>query len=233
MVRLPRGVAFFACAKKVTKEALLNSRRLVKHTSGPRAPAAARLEFVSPMGKEPLEQGKGHRLVFFGRWCAGLLSVFTDGALAAGRHFSLLVQRKVTKRNTPRPRAPAAARLGFVSPMGILGRHIRVPAQNAARRARRPAGLPTGATAADGGPKEQSQSQSQKRYRYTCLRRPVFSVAVVLALRAFVQAWQAGRVNPQSLPLLDTGAAHRTCAVLGRGRRLLAPSVITDSNNAR
>lgn len=115
---------------------------------------------------------------------------------------SLLVQRKEPKKAHPGPRAPAAARPGSVSPMGILGRHILVPAQNAAHRARRPSGLPTGDTAADGAPKGKSKSRSLSAFglgRSGLRPRAPHDVAfaVAFAFRAPFKAWQAGRVNPQ------------------------------------
>ncbi len=124
-------------------------------------------------------------------------------ARCRGRHFSLLVQRKVTKRNTPRPRAPAAARLGFVSPVGILGRHILCRPKTPHILVRRPADLPTGATAADGGPRAGAEPSQSASFRRCC--------CFAFAFRAPFKAWQAGRVKPE-------GRRTRMCAVFGRGR---------------
>ena len=157
------------------------------------------------------------------------MSVVTVDALAARRHFLCLCKESDQRRAFqqpkagqahPGPRAPAAKRLGSVSPVGILGRHIRVPTQNAAHRARRPAGLPTIATAEDGAPKSRAKAKALQVPRP---RHLVVAFAVVLASRAPVRAWQAGRVKP-------AGRRTRMCAVFGRGRRPLPkiPGPIAD-----
>ena len=86
----------------------------------------------------------------------------------ARREASLLCLCKGSnqKKAHPSPLAPTASPLGSVSPVGILGRHIPVPSQDAARPARRPAGLPTVATAADGAP---SQGPKPKRWHLRSL----------------------------------------------------------------
>ena len=141
--------------------------------------------------------------LLIGRWRTIAMSVVIVDALAARRHFLCLCKESDQRRAFqqpkagqahPGPRAPAAKRLGFVLPVGIFGRHIRVPAQNAAHRARRPAGLPTIATAEDGAPKSRAKAKALQVPRP---RHLVVAFAVVLASRAPVRAWQAGRVNPQ------------------------------------
>ena len=123
-----------------------------------------------------------------------------------GASLSLLVQRKEPKKAHPGLRAPTALPLGFVSPVGILGRHIHVPAQNAARRARRPSGLPTGATAADGAPGARAKTKTAvtakahpvpTRDRSSLRPRASCDFAVAFAFRVPVEVWQAGRVYPQ------------------------------------
>lgn len=118
--------------------------------------------------------------------------------------FFACAKKSNQKKAHPGPRAPAATRPGSVSPMGILGRHIPVPTQNAARRARRPSGLPTGATAADGatGAKATATANpvaSQGRHGLWPRdhRDSAVAIALFFAFRAPVKAWQAGRVNPQ------------------------------------
>ena len=61
------------------------------------------------------------------RWCAS--------------HFSLLVQRKVTKRKHTRAARPSL-RYGSAIAAGISGRHIHVPSGNDAHPVRRPSGIP-------------------------------------------------------------------------------------------
>jgi hypothetical protein len=78
-------------------------------------------------------------------------------APAAGVTCSLLVQRKVTKRNTPQ----AARPFGVRNRSGIFGRHIHVPAENDAHPVRRPWGvLPFRLPRLNGAPKIKSQSNS-------------------------------------------------------------------------
>jgi len=144
-----------------------------------------------------------------------------------GASLSLLVQRKEPKKAHPGLRAPAALRLGSASPAGILGRHILVPTQNAARPARRPAGLPTDAAAAEGAPGAKTKAKAKAQVEAGRTPTRVAASAVAFAFRVPVKAWQAGRAKP---------AGRRTgmCAVFGRGRMPLPkiPGPIADPERA-
>jgi hypothetical protein len=77
----------------------------------------------------------------------------------------LLVQRKITKRkHTPAACPPRVTRCGSATGTGIFGRHIHVPSENAAHRARRPFGvLPMPAAMPQGPRRSKSGSSGNER----------------------------------------------------------------------
>ena len=124
-----------------------------------------------------------------GCWEPGLLSFASVSAspmntrafALCASHFSLLVQRKVTKRkHTPAACPPRVPRCGSASGTGIFGRHIHVPSENAAHRARRPLGvlpmpaaLPQGPRRSKGGSKGRSKGNGRSHRRIHLLSFPI------------------------------------------------------------
>ena len=95
------------------------------------------------------------------------VSMATRAFALCASHFSLLVQRKVTKRkHTPAACPPRVPRCGFATGTGIFGRHIPVPSENAAHRARRPFGVLSVPAAMPQGPRKcENRSNSKARIK--------------------------------------------------------------------
>ena len=92
-----------------------------------------------------------------------IASMATRAFALRASHFSLLVQRKVTKRKHP-PAAcpPRVPRCGFATDTGIFGRHIHVPSENAAHRARRPCTVLPASVAMPQGPRTSKRGSNSK-----------------------------------------------------------------------
>ncbi len=109
--------------------------------------------------------------------------------------------KKGTKESTPRSSRPSRCAAGVRVADGNFGTAHPVPTQNAARRARRPAGLPTVATAAEGAPEQGPKAKAPRRFSIICccfgLSGPRSGVAS-----------GPGKTR-RACPVLDTGAAHK------------------------
>ncbi len=88
----------------------------------------------------------------------GLSSVLAWCRSPRGPYFSLLVQRKVGKRNTPQAARPAHS-AGSAGRPGIFVRHIHAPYENAAHPGRRPDGFTRPARRAWMGPKSEKSGR--------------------------------------------------------------------------
>jgi hypothetical protein len=88
--------------------------------------------------------------------------------------------------------------------VGILGRHIHVPSQNAARRARRPAGLPTDATSPKGDPKSLDATATTKA--------SAFCFCFCFCIRS---CFTGPRLGAASGPGKPAGRRTWMCAVFG------------------
>ena len=110
--------------------------------------------------------------------------------------------KKVTKESTPQAARPAL-RSGSASEPGIFVRHIHVPYENAAHPGRRPSGFTWPARRASWGPGSGSKGKVKSSARVS-----ICQARLVGPLRS----GSPGGSNP-------AGAAHRTCAVFGRGRK--------------
>ena len=123
-----------------------------------------------------------------------------DQPAAVEKHFFARA-KKVTKEALFNSRmagqhAPGSAPFGCVSPVGIFGRHIHVPAENAARPARRPKGLyPPAPPRLKGDPKIKSNKQRQRRPASRC--DCSVAVAVVSAF-AFALGYSGPRLGAAS-----------------------------------
>ena len=86
--------------------------------------------------------------------CALVVSMAMKAFALRASHFSLLVQRKVTKRkHTPAACPTRVPRCGSAAEAGIFGRHIHAPSENATHRAWRPFGVLPASVAMPQGPR--------------------------------------------------------------------------------
>ena len=147
-----------------------------------------------------------------------MLSVAHHGALPRAS-LSLLVQRKVTKESTPRPSRPSRCAAGVRVAGGNFGTAHPVPTQNAAHPCAAPSGFAHRRHRFGRGPKARSKaiaSIAPKLGCSCCSRLCVCS--------------SGPRSGVASGPGKTRRAAHRTCAVFGRGRMPLPkiPGPIAD-----
>ena len=106
-------------------------------------------------------------------FASALIATLADKAFALrASHFSLLVQRKVTKRkHTPAACPTRVPRCGLATDAGIFGRHIHAPSENATHRARRPFGVLPASVAMPQGPRT-NKSDSKIKIRSTPPQSP-------------------------------------------------------------
>ena len=132
-------------------------------------------------------------------FASALIATLADKAFALrASHFSLLVQRKVTKRkHTPAACPTRVPRCGFATDAGIFGRHIHVPSENATHRARRPFGVLPASIAMPQGPWTSKSDSKIKIRNDSKIRIKIRSTPPQSspALRAREEAGSNGRLH--------------------------------------